>query len=77
MSCMDPQWYPLDKRVLWRTVTSYASYVSVLNASIAHLPLPFSIIPSKHIFEVGVQILFGFSMILAIDLFQCMNGNLA
>ena len=49
---------------------SYASYISVLNACIANLPLPFSIITSKHIFEVGVQILFGFSMKLVIDLFQ-------
>ena len=39
---------------------SYASYISLLNACIANLPLPFSIITSKHIFEVGVQILFGF-----------------
>ena len=48
----------------------YASYMSVLNACIANLPLPFSIITSKHTFEVGVQILFGFSMKLSIDLFQ-------
>ena len=49
---------------------SYARYISVLNASIANLSLPFSIITSRHIFEVGVLILFGFSMKLAIDVFQ-------
>ena len=48
----------------------YARYISVLNAWIANLPLPFSIITSKHTFDVGVQILLGFSMKLAIDLFQ-------
>ncbi len=47
-----------------------ASCISFLNACIASLPLPFSIITSRHIFEVGVQILLGFSMKLAIDLFQ-------
>ncbi len=48
---------------------SYASYISVLNACIANLPLPFSIIISKYIFEVSVLILFRFSMKLSIDLF--------
>ena len=41
-----------------------------MDACIVNLPLPFSIIKSKHISEVGVQILFEFSMKLAIDLFQ-------
>ena len=47
----------------------YASYMSVLYACKANLPLPFSIITPKHTFEVGVQILFWFSMKLSIDLF--------
>ena len=49
---------------------SYASYISLLNACTANLPLPFSTITSKHIFEVGVPILFGFNVKLFIDLFQ-------
>ena len=50
---------------------SYARYISVLNVCIANLPLPLSIITSKHIFEVGVQILLhvlGFSHFLYGDL---------
>ncbi len=49
---------------------SYASFIFVLNACTANLPLPFSIITSKCIFEVGVPILFGFSVKLSVDLFQ-------
>ncbi len=49
---------------------SYASYMSVFNACIANLPLPFSIITSKCIFKVSVSILFGFSTNLSFDLFQ-------
>ena len=49
---------------------SDASYISVLNACLANPSLPFSIITSKDTFGVGVQILLGFSMKLANDLFQ-------
>ncbi len=66
--------------ILWFTIYavmencyfSYASYISVLNACITNLPLPFSIITSKHIFEVGIQIPFGFGMKLALT---CLNRN--
>ena len=53
---------------------SYSSYISIMNACVTNLPLPFSIITSKHIFEGVAQILFGFSMKLAIEwrnLLQC------
>ena len=49
---------------------SYDSFISVLKACIANLPLPFSIITSKCILGVGLPILFGFSMKLSVDLFQ-------
>ncbi len=66
---LNRDWNPCNT-VMENCYFSYASFIFVLNACTANLPLPFSIITSKCIFEVGVPILFGFSLKLSVDPFQ-------